>query len=137
MNCPECSATMIEESHPGVTIERCSECDGLWFDMEEMYNYVRQESPSARFLPTDDDFSRHTKGIGDTCPCCEEEALEMGGLAGFTFRKCTWCGGIFIAEEKLRQLMKGASADDEQVGAGEKTLGVAEFFIIVAEILCL
>jgi hypothetical protein len=103
--------------------------------MEEIQRYAVQELPSARFVPSDIDFSRHTKGLGDRCTCCGEDALEMGSLAGFDFRRCTWCGGIFIKRDDLRRLMRGASADDERVGRGEAGLGVLEFFLMIGEIL--
>jgi Zn-finger nucleic acid-binding protein len=35
LQCPKCEHGMSEVSYEGVTIDRCSNCHGLWFDEEE------------------------------------------------------------------------------------------------------
>lgn len=36
MKCPKCGAGLIEESYRGLLIDRCPDCDGLWFDAGEI-----------------------------------------------------------------------------------------------------
>ena len=35
MQCPKCRHGMEEVTHEGITIDRCSNCQGLWFDDDE------------------------------------------------------------------------------------------------------
>jgi Zn-finger nucleic acid-binding protein len=35
LQCPKCEHGMVEVSYEGVTIDRCSNCQGLWFDDDE------------------------------------------------------------------------------------------------------
>ncbi len=34
--CPKCDHGMEEVSHDGIVIERCTHCQGLWFDTDEV-----------------------------------------------------------------------------------------------------
>jgi len=35
LQCPKCGHGMIEIEHGGVAVDRCSHCQGLWFDVGE------------------------------------------------------------------------------------------------------
>ena len=35
LKCPKCGHGMSEIMHEGITIDRCSNCQGLWFDEDE------------------------------------------------------------------------------------------------------
>ncbi len=35
MNCPKCNAGMELVTFEGVTVDRCTECRGIWFDANE------------------------------------------------------------------------------------------------------
>jgi hypothetical protein len=36
MRCPKCGMELIEIDYKGITIDRCSECDGVWLDAGEL-----------------------------------------------------------------------------------------------------
>jgi len=132
MNCPECGSAMRQQTAHGVTIDRCAACGGLWFDLEEIHEYVRTKRPNARFFPEDDHFDKHTKGSGTRCSCCEEEALEVGSIGGIPFLRCTWCGGIFVKEKDLTKLT--SPSFDDGGSAGSTAMGVLEVFFEIVEV---
>ena len=35
MTCPKCNASMELVTYEGVTIDRCTQCKGIWFDANE------------------------------------------------------------------------------------------------------
>jgi Zn-finger nucleic acid-binding protein len=37
LQCPKCQHGMDEVTHEGITIDRCSNCQGLWFDDDEAH----------------------------------------------------------------------------------------------------
>ncbi len=37
LQCPKCGHGMEEVSHDNVTIDRCTHCEGLWFDADEAH----------------------------------------------------------------------------------------------------
>ena len=44
LKCPKCNHGMEEVTHEGVTIDRCSNCHGLWFDQDEAHQLKDMES---------------------------------------------------------------------------------------------
>ena len=43
MRCPKCGIELIEIDYKGITIDRCSECDGVWLDAGEMESISKLE----------------------------------------------------------------------------------------------
>lgn len=45
MNCPKCqSATLAEFKIEGVAVDRCSRCDGIWFDAQELSQLLAEDA---------------------------------------------------------------------------------------------
>ena len=84
-----------------VTVDVCKDCDAFWFDMEEIRAYVEATDPDAEFIPTDDEFKEHTSNLEEECACCGNMSMERGVAGRSEFRRCTWCGGIFIFKADL------------------------------------
>jgi hypothetical protein len=45
MKCPKCGADLASEQFHGITIDRCSECDGIWLDAGEIEQLVVDQEP--------------------------------------------------------------------------------------------
>ena len=121
LSCPECGSTMTEEEHHGVTIDRCGACGGLWFDIDEIHEYLAAHPALA---PGDEpmaaEFRRHPSGVGERCCCCGEHAIELGTLRGIAFQRCTWCGGIFLGNREIEQIVasRAGQLKPEEPGGG-------------------
>jgi uncharacterized protein len=51
MRCPKCGHDLREEVLDGVTIDRCTFCEGLWFDANELEQVLlRKVDPGKGFL---------------------------------------------------------------------------------------
>lgn len=44
MKCPKCGADLTVEEYHGIEIDRCSECQGIWFDAGEAELLIEKES---------------------------------------------------------------------------------------------
>lgn len=44
MKCPKCGADLTTEDYHGIEVDRCPECDGVWFDAGEVESLVKKES---------------------------------------------------------------------------------------------
>ncbi len=44
MRCPKCGATLEAEAYHGIEIDRCTECDGIWFDAGEAELLIEKET---------------------------------------------------------------------------------------------
>ncbi len=42
MKCPKCGADLRTEEYHGIQVDRCTECDGLWFDAGEAEQLVAE-----------------------------------------------------------------------------------------------
>jgi Zn-finger nucleic acid-binding protein len=95
-----------------VTVDLCKSCDAFWFDMEEIRRFVEFADPDAAFIPSDDDFKEHTTGLEEKCTCCGHDTLERGVAGRSEFRRCTWCGGLFLFRADLERF--GLDGEDDR-----------------------
>ena len=47
LQCPKCRHGMEEETLDGITIDRCTHCEGLWFDGDEAHQLKSLEGSEA------------------------------------------------------------------------------------------
>lgn len=43
MKCPKCGADLVTENQHGIQLDRCRECQGIWFDAAETEELLKQE----------------------------------------------------------------------------------------------
>ena len=48
MKCPKCGHQMAEETNSGVTIDRCSFCEGIFFDAGEFEQLLSKKAEETR-----------------------------------------------------------------------------------------
>ena len=72
LRCPKCNHGMEEVSYEGITIDRCSHCEGLWFDGDEVLRL--KNIPGAELLDTGNPKKgRKYNDHGDIrCPRCRK-----------------------------------------------------------------
>ncbi len=44
MKCPKCGADLVTQDYEGVQVDRCPECDGVWFDAGEAERVIKQDT---------------------------------------------------------------------------------------------
>jgi hypothetical protein len=44
MKCPKCGADLTTQKYEGVQVDRCPECEGVWFDAGEAARLLRKDS---------------------------------------------------------------------------------------------
>ncbi len=68
---------MQEETRHGVTIDWCSNCGGMWFDVEEIQKYLNARGTrSGQPVPKEDELRASRSGQPQVCTCCEEPPLS-------------------------------------------------------------
>jgi Zn-finger nucleic acid-binding protein len=102
---------MKREYRHGVEIERCLRCGGLWFDIDEIHEYLAAHPgvPDTH-RSTVGDFKPLRPDDAATCPCCGEPALHGGSFKEIDYRRCSWCGGIFIAAGEIDAIVRSRRA---------------------------
>lgn len=52
MRCPKCGMALIEIDYKGVQLDKCSACDGVWLDANELDAILEIEQKNKTFLTT-------------------------------------------------------------------------------------
>ena len=122
MNCPRCSATLIERKFKDVEIDRCPECEGLWLDFHEL-DQLEDNAMDDDRLKGMMDYARRESDI--SCPHCN------GPMETFNYRahnlpidRCTEDHGFWldkgeeervltVMRERTRDLKRSASAEEQ------------------------
>lgn len=115
-NCPKCRApTMIEMKTPDhVTLDFCEQCNGLWFDANELAEYLGI-SRDLMELDTVRDQARPTELA---CPRCPTTLVEMpfSADADLLIEYCTDCHGTFF-DFREAAVAQGIAANQESSAA--------------------
>jgi len=114
IDCPACNTQMTKETLLGVTIDECSECNGRWFDRNELKELLdakkkagpenpvmsnRDPEQVARFSMT------QTKVEYRKCPRCQKTMLRKNyeTISGVMIDTCP-VDGVFLDGEEFNQL---------------------------------
>ena len=106
MNCPKCRAAMAKVAFEGVEVDRCTLCDGIWFDALEK-EQLRDTPRAAEAIDvgqTPADASSDKRHL--LCPVCKTLMIPMtvhGGPPGLVYESCTVCFGAFLDAGEFRQ----------------------------------
>lgn len=122
MKCPHCQNVLHEKTVPTgtspVTIDECTRCGGIWFDADELKQYVnsrRKPHRSARraVVPV----ASESEDSQAHCPRCENTPLQMTEAPRFSFQKCTQCKGVFARRAELTRIVaqtRGKESAEQQ-----------------------
>lgn len=107
MNCPKCKGVMAKVLFEGVEVDRCTFCDGIWFDVlekEQLKDLQGSEQIDVGKKPADaGDEHRHL-----LCPVCKTLMITMSvyGHPHLKYESCTVCFGAFFDAGEFREFKK-------------------------------
>jgi len=124
---------MVEVSEGGVVVDKCPECQAVWFDPDEISKYLKARKAKAVDGVSDSDFRVTAIGATETCPCCDKPSFQLGSFRGIAFQRCTWCGGIFLNSDQLKSFIrsKEGQVSDSALTSEEIAKGAAGMFLEV------
>lgn len=100
--CPACpQVAMLTYHHDGLEVDSCPECFGLWFDREELKEFLQKPALAERLTPLEQGVplttARHQTRL---CPGCRL-ALTETALGEVLLDLCTRCRGIWLDQGEL------------------------------------
>ena len=106
MKCPKCQTeTLAEFKVEGVAVDRCSSCEGIWFDAQELSELL---SDTARQVASLRRGSVHEEldGKKGSCPRDAAELLRVYSAADKTviLDACPECRGIWLDGGEFEKL---------------------------------
>jgi Zn-finger nucleic acid-binding protein len=100
---------MVETAERGVTIDQCVSCGFLWFDQDEITQYMRGQHRRPTFkVPDDAMFKLASSTSSQLCTRCNELTLQSGSVFGRSFLWCSACEGLGISDSNVRAIRKDA-----------------------------
>lgn len=96
---------MSEHEISSVTVDICTNCDGLWFDAGEVEAVFREKyGDRLEEIPTDVHFKLYGPASDRQCPQCGVPSLRAGSFKTVPFNACGSCNGVFITVRNLQLL---------------------------------
>ena len=121
MECLECRGLMSRPDDNQISAPSlCNRCGSYWFEKGQIGSFLSEVG--SRQLD-DFDFSRTTKGIGDTCPSCGQASVEYGALLTASFRRCSNCLGIFLTPNEAADIRRMLAEEAAEVRQSQQSPG--------------
>lgn len=135
MNCPKCLKKMESITYNTVTVDRCVECKGIWFDALEHQQLLDVRGSESIDIGNRRTGRKNNKIEKITCPKCKGALMvDMVDLhqPHIWYEKCHVCSGAYfdageftdLKEKNLSDILKRifAKARGGQTGSHKKRL---------------
>ncbi|MBA3486854.1 MAG: zf-TFIIB domain-containing protein, partial [Lysobacter sp.] len=103
MNCPKCNNELAPVEYQGVLIDRCSGCNGLWFDAFEHEELKALGGSEAIDIGASSSQAStgHAAGL---CPRCSVKMIDMvvAGQPHISYEACGVCHGVYFDAGEFR-----------------------------------
>ena len=119
MQCPKCSKAFEKVTFNNVTVDRCTGCLGLWFDVLVKDDLIQMEGAETIDIGAEQ-VDQHYNDMRDiSCPVCDQKMIPMVDKDQFhiKYEACPGCYGLFFdageftdlkehtVVERLRQML--------------------------------
>ena len=106
MQCPKCQSPFEKITYADIEVDRCTDCQGLWFDLLEKEDLVRIEGSESIDIGSAQ-VGRQYRDVQDIdCPRCAEPMIPMVDKDQFhiKYESCPICYGAFFDAGEFRDL---------------------------------
>lgn len=99
MDCPKCGSEMAPVRFADVTVDRCVQCGGLWFDRLE-YEDLKKLRGAAKVVDCGDpQTGREMNAVPQAdCPTCHARMIRLvvPDQPHIAYEQCSLCDGVFM-----------------------------------------
>lgn len=113
MHCPKCHAPMKAIRYGAVQVDRCTGCQGIWFDLAEL-EQLRKLEGSQMVDSGDPAVGRTYNSVHNIdCPRCTVAMLAMREARQnhIQYEKCPSCHGVFFDAGEFRDIKEETVLD--------------------------
>ncbi len=107
MKCPKCETDSLRPiQYRGVEVDRCRRCQGIWFDQDELPEFLNLSRKELRSIQSEKTDPQANMKRGD-CPRDGKEMLRVYSPRNqeVTIDHCVECGGIWLDSGELAKLI--------------------------------
>lgn len=113
MNCPKCDDSMQSVQFGEITVDRCTGCQGIWFDMLE-HEHLK-EIPGSEVIDIGDPAvgRQHNEQMKVDCPVCHVHMIRMvdAQQPHIWYENCPVCHGVFFDAGEFRDFKEHTLGD--------------------------
>jgi len=113
MRCPKCRADMEQVDYEGTEVDRCTICNGIWFDAGEID--ILKDKQAAAAIDTGDAKTGKQSNALDSyqCPRCSGAMVKVVDpkQTHIWYETCSSCSGSYLDAGELRDLSTMAISD--------------------------
>ena len=136
MKCVKCNENLKKADYKGIKLDYCDDCQGIWFDRDELRQVKDKEDEFLRWVdvdPWEDEAKFKISESSKSCPVCEMPlyAVKCNGFL-VEIDLCNVCHGIWLDKgefDKIIDYMK-EKVEKERLSGYLKDIGeeFAEIF---------
>jgi Zn-finger nucleic acid-binding protein len=113
LKCPHCRNNLITINYQNIEVDRCSQCEGIWFDAleaEELKKIKGSENVDIGNYTKSEHLHHPQQQI--KCPRCRGKMLQMLDIDQYSiwYKQCRQCRGIWLDSGDFRQFKLNFSA---------------------------
>lgn len=114
MYCPKCHYVMGRVEYGGITVDRCTNCKGIWFDHLEAEQLKRVKGANSIDVGREKTGKAYDSIKEVVCPHCNIRmaTVAVPGTDHCTYESCGQCKGIFMDAGEFREFMTEKSILD-------------------------
>jgi Zn-finger nucleic acid-binding protein len=103
MDCPRCSVELAAITQDESSINRCSECGGLWVDGTDLNKILLHNNLPAL---TSIGGQINVEELAGMCPACNVDlvVVQGGERLGLHYDTCESCGGLWVEGEDVEEV---------------------------------
>ena len=113
MRCPKCRADMEQVDYEGTEIDRCTICNGIWFDAGEI-DVLRDKQAAAAIDIGDAKIGKQSSAMDSyQCPRCSGAMVKVvdPGQTHIWYETCSSCHGSYLDAGEMRDLSSVSISD--------------------------
>ena len=117
LQCPKCHGTLESVVYSGIEVDRCTSCQGIWFDSQEAQSLKKMQGSESIDIGDPATGKKFDEIEDINCPKCQTQMTKMVDLkqTHIWYEKCPVCYGIWFdagefkdyKEENLADMFKG------------------------------
>ncbi len=111
--CPRCSSRLYMIERGGVRLDHCWDCNGIWFDKNELDELVDEENTLELLI----EITGKLKGEGLLCPDCRE-LMNTHEVYGVYVDQCPVCKGIWMDKGETEKVWEMEERSRHPFGIG-------------------
>ncbi len=106
MHCPKCGNFMRAVAYQGITVDRCSKCNGLWFDKNELEQLEELKGSEVIDLGPSELAAELDKKLMVKCPRCDApmERKHVPKQQHIVYDECIKGHGVYFDAGEFRDL---------------------------------